>query len=111
MTLFNCLSKIDPRTTDVRFWECRGDEEPPIHVTTMNIDALYKDWWKDCDNCPENGEFIFGIEFSTEDGRHYMLDNTKYMEFPFEKLMKEIEKTFYKNKSGNFSVKLIKKEN
>ena len=96
MKLSTCLSKIDPKTTDVRFYEVADLCEPTIHTTTMNIDELYKDWYEKCNNCPENGDFIYGIEFSTYDGKHYMVDNTDYMEFTFEELMMAIGNTFYK---------------
>lgn len=96
MTLSNCLSKIDPKTTDIRFYEALEFCEPTIHTTTMNVDELYKDWYGKCNICPENGDFIYAIEFSTYDGKYYMVDNTDCMGFTFEELMREIEKTFYK---------------
>ena len=99
MKLSDCLNAITKTSSanqcDVRFWETRFKETPPIHVTTMNIAELYKDWWDKALNCPENGTYIYGIEFSTYDGKTFFVDNTNYCFFTFEELMDAIKKQFF----------------
>lgn len=93
MTLNNIFDKINPTTTDVRFYESYEPNEPCIHTTTMNIDSLWHDWWGKCDNCPENDSYIYGVEFS-DNGKTYFLDNSNYMFFTFENLMGEYQNRF-----------------
>ena len=95
MKLYDILDMIDPKTTDVRFWESTDLCVPPIHVTTMNVDSLYKDWYDEALNCPENGTFIYGVTFCSYDGKAYLLDNSAYGEFPFEELMDAIHERYY----------------
>lgn len=99
MKLIDCLNAVSQTSSankcDVRFWENRSLEEPPIHVTTMNIAELYKDWWGECNNCPENDTFIYAIEFSTHNGRTFFVDNAGYQDFTFEELMEAIKKQFF----------------
>lgn len=99
MTLTNILNRIDPNFTDVRFYEFLDFPENLIHHTTMNISSLYNDWWDEALNCPENDAFIYAVEFATEDGKVYFLDNTNYQDFTFEQLMVAIQKEFYSNKN------------
>lgn len=95
MKLYDILDMIDPMETDVRFFEETGIPENQIHYTTMNVNALYKDWWDEALNCPENGTFIHGVMFCAYDGKTYLLDNSDYGEFPFEELMEAINKRYY----------------
>ena len=99
MKLSDCLNAVSHTSSanrcDVRFWENADLCSPPIHVTTMNIAELYKDWWDEAMNCPENGEFIYGIEFCTDEGKTFLVDNTGYQEFTFEELMEAIRKQFF----------------
>lgn len=96
MKLEMILNRINPSECDVRFYEvtdCYSDN--PIHYTTMSIQELYEDWYKKCDNCPENGTYIYAVQFTTYEGLVFNLDNSGYGEFTFDSLMEAIEKKFY----------------
>lgn len=92
---------------EVRFYEFAHMCEPPIHTTSINLVELYKDWWDECNYCPENGTFIYGIEFNV-DGSIYWMDNQ--IDFEFQTLMEEFGRYFpqYRpNETSTVSVKVI----
>ena len=95
MTLDKCLEHIDDTTKwDVRFYEDCSLCEPTIHTTTDNIDALYRDWYDECNNCPENDAYVYGVTFGCDDGRVLLVNNSGTL--TFEMLMRKIESAFYK---------------
>lgn len=92
---------------EVRFYEFAHMCEPPIHTTSINLVELYEDWWDECNHCPENGTFIYGVEFNV-DGTIYWMDNKS--DFEFQALMKEFGEHFpqYKpHETSTVSVKVV----
>ncbi|MEG0898391.1 MAG: hypothetical protein RSF40_01595 [Oscillospiraceae bacterium] len=88
MKIIDCLYKVSESPDDygVRFWDNHGCEG--LFPTTIGLKALYQDWWKDCDYCPENDAFIYGIEFfNNATGRVFCAQVDKPFEFTFEDLM------------------------
>lgn len=82
----------------IRFYDTGNFiEESWIAIpTTIKINALYDDWYKDCDYCPTNDEPVFGITIAQESlGRCYLIESNMY-ELTFEQLMMEIERVLYR---------------
>lgn len=102
MKLVNCLKMIHveqniPTDWTIRFYDRNNIAygENIMIPTTIGIDDLFSDWYGDCNSCPENGEFVFGITIAQEStGKSYLIE-TPY-EYTFEELMMEIENEFYK---------------
>lgn len=101
MKLDKCLKMIHTEQNIPFDWTIRFYDENNVGYegacipTTIGIDELYNDWYGDCNSCPENGEFIFGITIAQEStGKCYLIET--YYEYTFEKLMMEIENEFYK---------------
>ena len=102
MKLNKCLKMIHaeqniPSDWTIRFYDANNIAygENALIPTTIGIDDLYNDWYGDCDSCPENGEFVFGITIAQEStGKSYLIE-TQY-EYTFEELMMDIENEFYK---------------
>ncbi len=76
---------------EVRFYEEAWMCNPPIHTTSINLLKLYKDWWDECNYCPENGTFIYAVEFNVN-GKIYWMD--KESDFEFQTLMEEFREHF-----------------
>ena len=96
MKLEMILNRINPSECDVRFYEKEDYSSNSFsHCTTMNVYELYTDWMDDANNCPENGTFIYAVQFTTYSGLVFNLDNSGYGEFTFDSLMEAIEKKFY----------------
>lgn len=102
MKLNKCLKMIHaeqniPSDWTIRFYDGNNIayRENIMIPTTIGLNDLYNDWYGDCNVCPENGEFVFGITIAQESsGRSYLIE-TPY-EYTFEDLMMEIENEFYK---------------
>ena len=91
---------------EVRFYEFTHMCEPPIHTTSINLLKLYKDWWDECNYCPENGTFIYAVEFNVN-GRIYWMDNEA--DFEFQTLMETFREYFPQyepNETSTVSVKV-----
>ena len=92
MKIINCLHKVaeSPDDFSVRFWDDQRNEG--LCPTTISLKTLYQDWWKECKHCPENGAFIYGIEFfNNATGQVYCAEVNKPFEFTFEDLMRITE--------------------
>lgn len=96
MKLEMILNRISPSECDVRFYEKKDYSSNSFsHCTTMSVYELYTDWMDEANNCPENGTFIYAVQFTTYSGLVFNLDNSGYGEFTFDSLMEAIEKKFY----------------
>lgn len=81
-----------PDKYTVRFWDRKAGHDDILYPTTINVVRLYDDWYEDCDHCPENGEFVFGVTFVNDStGQVFMPEIEKPFEFTFEDLMNAIE--------------------
>lgn len=106
MKLDKCLRIIHaeqdiPSDWTIRFYDSNNIAygNNSMIPTTIGIDDIYKDWYGNCDSCPENGEFIFGITIAQEStGRSYLIETN--CEYTFEELMMRIEKEFYKDQAS-----------
>ena len=107
MKLNDCLKKIPLSEVIIGDWIIRFFDgynfvynkgtygESLMIPTTIGIDLLYLDWRGDCNICPDNREFVFGITIAQEStGKCYLVETP--CEFTFEQLMREIETTIYK---------------
>lgn len=90
---------------EVRFYEFACGCEPPIHTTSINLVELCKDWWDECNYCPENGTFIYAVEFNI-DGAVYWMDNE--VDFEFQTLMEEFGEHFPQYKPEETSIVSVK---
>lgn len=107
MKLNKCLQMIraeqnTPFDWAIRFYDGNNIAygENAMIPTTICIADLYDDWYGDCNSCPENGEFVFGIIIAHEPtGRSYLIE-TPY-EYTFEDLMTAIENEFYAAQGGS----------
>lgn len=100
MKLNKCLKMIhaeqnNPSGWTIRFYDGSNYDENTMIPTTIDIDDLYDDWYGDCNNCPENGEYVFGIAIAQESTGKIFLIETQYG-YTFEELMEEIKKEFYR---------------
>ena len=102
MTINKCLEMIHSEQNIPSDWAIRFYDENNVGYgnmiyipTTIGIDDLYNDWYGDCNSCPENGEYIFGVTIAHEPtGRSYLIE-TDYGD-TFESLMMAIEDVFYR---------------
>lgn len=102
LTMNECLEMIQtkkyfiPSDWIIRFYDRNNIAygENVMIPTTIKIADLYDDWYGDCNFCPENGEFVFGITIAQEStGRNYLIESP--YGFTFEELMMEIENKFF----------------
>lgn len=102
LTIDECYEMIQtknyyiPSEWTIRFYDNNNIAygEKIMIPTTIKIADLYDDWYGDCNSCPENGEFVFGITIAQEStGKSYLIE-TPY-EFTFEELMMAIEDEFF----------------
>lgn len=106
MKLNECLRRIHmsqnvPSDWTIRFQSTKdiGYGERYMIPTTIGIDDLYNDWYKNCDYCPENGKFVFGITIAQEStGKCFLIETSS--EYTFEELMMAIEEEFYPNRNN-----------
>lgn len=93
MKLRQILEQVDSCGLEVRFLKDMEDYcNPPMHITSYPVRNLYNDWYGFADHCPENGAYIYGIEFNFE-GKSYWVDSNE--QYTFEELMQEIENVFH----------------
>lgn len=102
MKLRQCLKTIRSEhipTSDltIRFYNANNIAygECAMIPTTICVDDLYNNWYRDAYNCPENEEFVFGVTIAQEStGKSYLIET--YYGYTFENLMAEIENELYK---------------
>jgi hypothetical protein len=96
MTLKDGLLRVSeaPDRYTIRFWYRSGGYDDILFPATVNIVRLCEDWYSDCDYCPENGEFVYGVTFTNDStGQTFMpevekpfeLNENKRLEFFYER--------------------------